>query len=110
MGWRMFALLTVLCEGCTYCTCMYVQCIHCPCTMTGTVLRSDVLYRFLGTSGQNVENIFKFSSVNDRLTILENTFLWRHISPTSPDTLSEYSSMNQLSLALNQPIEILIII
>lgn len=47
------------------------------------------LCRFLGTSGQNIDDIFKFSSVNDRLAILENTFLWQHISPTSPDTLSE---------------------
>jgi len=46
--------------------------------------------RFLGCSGQNVEDIFKFSTLTDRLQILENTLHWRHLAPTAPDTLSRY--------------------
>ena len=45
------------------------------------------LPRFLGCSGQNIDDIFKFSTVYDRLTILENTLLWGHMAPTAPDTL-----------------------
>ena len=44
--------------------------------------------RFMGCSGQNVDDIYKFSSLTDRLEILENTLQWRHMLPTSPDTLS----------------------
>ncbi len=88
MGWRMFALLSYVARVAAHLY-MYVCTMYTLSLYNDRYGTSDVLYRFLGTSGQNVENIFKFSSVNDRLTILENTFLWRHISPTSPDTLSE---------------------
>ena len=43
----------------------------------------------MGCSGQNVDDIYKFSSLTDRLEILENTLQWRHILPTCPDTLSQ---------------------
>lgn len=43
--------------------------------------------RFLGTSGQNVSDIFRYSSMEDHLEILEWTLQVRHISPTAPDTL-----------------------
>lgn len=43
--------------------------------------------RFLGTSGQNISDIFKYSSMDDYLEILEWTLLAGHISPTAPDTL-----------------------
>lgn len=43
--------------------------------------------RFLGTSGQNVSDIFRYSSMEDHLEILEWTLRVRHISPTAPDTL-----------------------
>ncbi|CAM9757494.1 unnamed protein product [Bubo scandiacus] len=46
--------------------------------------------RFLGTSGQNVSDIFKYSSMDDYLEILEWTLLAGHISPTAPDTLGCY--------------------
>ncbi|KAI5624051.1 DNA polymerase delta subunit 2 [Silurus asotus] len=46
--------------------------------------------RFLGTSGQNVIDIVKYSSVDDHLEILENTLRLRHIAPTAPDTLGCY--------------------
>ncbi|XP_009474626.1 PREDICTED: DNA polymerase delta subunit 2 [Nipponia nippon] len=46
--------------------------------------------RFLGTSGQNISDIFKYSSMDDYLEILEWTLLAGHISPTAPDTLGCY--------------------
>ncbi|NXD87492.1 DPOD2 polymerase, partial [Halcyon senegalensis] len=46
--------------------------------------------RFLGTSGQNISDIFKYSSMEDYLEILEWTLLAGHISPTAPDTLGCY--------------------
>lgn len=45
--------------------------------------------RFLGTSGQNVSDIFKYSSMDDYLEILEWTLRAGHISPTAPDTLGK---------------------
>ncbi|KAF6086600.1 DNA polymerase delta 2, accessory subunit [Phyllostomus discolor] len=46
--------------------------------------------RFLGTAGQNVSDIFRYSSMEDHLEILEWTLRVRHISPTAPDTLGCY--------------------
>ncbi|XP_010000112.1 PREDICTED: DNA polymerase delta subunit 2 [Chaetura pelagica] len=46
--------------------------------------------RFLGTSGQNISDIFKYSSMDDYLEILEWTLLAGHICPTAPDTLGCY--------------------
>jgi len=44
--------------------------------------------RMIGTSGQNVSNIYQYSGFEDRLDILEATLKGGHISPTCPDTLS----------------------
>ncbi|XP_070689149.1 DNA polymerase delta subunit 2 [Pempheris klunzingeri] len=46
--------------------------------------------RFLGTSGQNVSDIQKYSSMDSHLEILEETLLLRHLAPTAPDTLGCY--------------------
>ncbi|XP_034995044.1 DNA polymerase delta subunit 2 [Zootoca vivipara] len=46
--------------------------------------------RFLGTSGQNISDIFKYSSMSDYLEILEWTLRIGHLSPTAPDTLGCY--------------------
>ncbi|XP_067251327.1 DNA polymerase delta subunit 2 [Chanodichthys erythropterus] len=46
--------------------------------------------RFLGTAGQNVSDIVKYSSMEDHLEILESTLRLRHLAPTAPDTLGCY--------------------
>ncbi|XP_078421656.1 DNA polymerase delta subunit 2 isoform X1 [Cetorhinus maximus] len=46
--------------------------------------------RFLGTAGQNVKDIFCYSSMEDHLEILEWTLQIGHMSPTAPDTLGCY--------------------
>lgn len=44
----------------------------------------------LGTSGQNVTNIQKYSNIDDPLEALKSIARWGHIAPTSPDTLGCY--------------------
>ncbi|XP_028270581.1 DNA polymerase delta subunit 2 [Parambassis ranga] len=46
--------------------------------------------RFLGTSGQNVCDIQRYSSMDSHLEILEETLRLRHLAPTAPDTLGCY--------------------
>ncbi|XP_073478293.1 DNA polymerase delta subunit 2 [Aquarana catesbeiana] len=46
--------------------------------------------RFLGSSGQNITDIFKYCSMQDYLEILEWTLQVGHLCPTAPDTLGCY--------------------
>ena len=57
--------------------------------VTVCVSSCTTLYRVLGTSGENIDDLFKYSEGSDRLALLEDTLLWNHITPTAPDTLSE---------------------
>ncbi|KAI9305083.1 DNA polymerase alpha/epsilon subunit B-domain-containing protein, partial [Cunninghamella echinulata] len=42
---------------------------------------------FLGTSGQNIDDIYKYIDGVDRLKMTEDTLFWRHMAPSAPDTL-----------------------
>ena len=42
---------------------------------------------FLGTSGQNIEDIIRNSDMSDPLEVLECIIQWSHLAPTCPDTL-----------------------
>ncbi|XAR68595.1 DNA-directed DNA polymerase [Bertholletia excelsa] len=46
--------------------------------------------RFLGTSGQNIDDLEKYSEANNKLEFMERTLRWRHIAPTAPNTLGCY--------------------
>ncbi|GKC72199.1 DNA polymerase delta small subunit [Tanacetum coccineum] len=46
--------------------------------------------RFLGTSGQNIDDLGKYSKAEDTLEFLERTLRWRHLAPTAPNTLGCY--------------------
>lgn len=41
----------------------------------------------LGTSGQNTQDISRYSNIEDPLESLRSTLIWGQIAPTSPDTL-----------------------
>lgn len=45
--------------------------------------------RFLGTSGQNIDDLSKYSEAEDKLEFLERTLRWRHLAPTAPNTLGK---------------------
>eukprot|EP01100_Stratorugosa_tubuloviscum_P007115 TRINITY_DN2992_c1_g1_i2.p1 TRINITY_DN2992_c1_g1~~TRINITY_DN2992_c1_g1_i2.p1 ORF type:complete len:474 (+),score=165.54 TRINITY_DN2992_c1_g1_i2:32-1453(+) len=49
---------------------------------------------FLGTSGENVNNMNKYCIVQDRLDLLKKTLNYRHIAPNAPDTLGCYPFFN----------------
>lgn len=44
-------------------------------------------WRFLGTGGQPVDDVFKYVEGDDRLGMMENMLRWRCNAPTAPDTL-----------------------
>lgn len=44
----------------------------------------------IGSSGQPIEDIKRYSNLTDSLEILEKTLDWAHIAPTAPDTLRKY--------------------
>nr|AIZ68192.1 DNA polymerase delta small subunit isoform X2 [Albuca bracteata] len=46
--------------------------------------------RFLGTSGQNIEDLDKYSDAINKLEFMERTLRWRHLAPTAPNTLGCY--------------------
>ncbi|KAK7259527.1 hypothetical protein RIF29_25136 [Crotalaria pallida] len=46
--------------------------------------------RFLGTSGQNIDDLQKYSEAKDKLEFMERTLRWRHLAPTTPNTLGCY--------------------
>lgn len=46
-------------------------------------------WRFLGTGGQNVDDVFKYIDSQDRLGMMEAMCRWRCCAPTAPDTLCE---------------------
>lgn len=61
---------------------------------TSIFLSSDTFFffRFLGSSGQNINDIFRYTSETDsraRLDAACRTLDWGHIAPTAPDTLCE---------------------
>ncbi|KAG6506463.1 hypothetical protein ZIOFF_031786 [Zingiber officinale] len=50
---------------------------------------------FLGTSGQNIDDLFKYSEAKNRLEFLERTMRWRHLVPTAPNTVGCYPFTNR---------------
>lgn len=45
------------------------------------------LHSCLGTSGQNVEDLYRYTDTEARTEIMEATLRWGHIAPSAPDTL-----------------------
>ena len=63
-------------------------------------------WRFLGTGGQNVDDIFKYVDSDDRLGMMEYMCRWRCCAPTAPDTLCELPNHDPLDLELTVPREL----
>ncbi|KAK1563342.1 hypothetical protein Q3G72_026233 [Acer saccharum] len=51
--------------------------------------------RFLGTSGQNIDDLQKYSEAKDKLEFMERTLRWRNLGPTAPNTLGCYPFMDR---------------
>ncbi|EMS55680.1 DNA polymerase delta small subunit [Triticum urartu] len=46
--------------------------------------------KFIGTSGQNIDDLYRYSDAKDRLEFMERTLKWRHLAPTAPNSLGCY--------------------
>lgn len=46
-----------------------------------------ISYRLLVTSGQTIDDMYKYLETDERLSIAQHTLEWRHMAPTAPDTL-----------------------
>ncbi len=56
-----------------------------------TCIRSDFFgCRFLGHSGQPLDSMMRYISINDnnKIELLEKTLHWRHMVPTAPDSIA----------------------
>lgn len=60
-------------------------------------------WKFLGTGGQNVDDVFKYVESEDRLGMLEAMCRWRCCAPTAPDTLCKSSRVVETCLHFYQP-------
>lgn len=58
--------------------------------------------QFLGTSGQNVDDVSRYSTFESPTDILENMLQWRHIIPTAPDSLAAYPYCDEDPFILEQ--------
>ncbi|XP_060578948.1 DNA polymerase delta subunit 2-like [Ruditapes philippinarum] len=69
--------------------CMFPQAARYPTLQCGTNPYSGTVdgVKILGTSGQPVNDIYKYSELSDGLEILDKTLEWGHLAPTAPDTL-----------------------
>lgn len=57
-----------------------------------------MVLRFLGTSGQNVDDLEKYSEAKDKIEFMERTLRWRHLAPTAPNTLGTSIILSAMSL------------
>ncbi|TNV79812.1 hypothetical protein FGO68_gene15306 [Halteria grandinella] len=56
----------------------------------------------IGTSGQTIQDIQKYSSFTDPLQIMEHNLTIRHLAPTCPDTLRSYPFTDRDPFILSQ--------
>jgi DNA polymerase delta subunit 2 len=47
-------------------------------------------WRFLGNSGQPIDDMYKYVNGTNRLRMMEHLLRWRNNAPTAPDTLCEF--------------------
>lgn len=56
----------------------------------------------IGTSGQNIDDVWQNSTLDSRLDIAEHTLKWAHVAPTCPDTLWGYPYKSKDPLVLEE--------
>ncbi|TPX33388.1 DNA-directed DNA polymerase [Synchytrium microbalum] len=56
----------------------------------------------LGSSGENLEDIYRFVDSEDRIRMVESFLTWGHIAPTCPDTLWCYPYKDEDPFVLEQ--------
>jgi DNA polymerase delta subunit 2 len=56
----------------------------------------------LGSSGQNIDDIRKYSTVDDPIAAMKNTLKWSHIAPSCPDTLPCYPYFDEDPFIISQ--------
>lgn len=44
----------------------------------------------MGTSGQNIDDLYRYVNSTDRIKLSEMCMFWRHMAPSAPDTLWSY--------------------
>jgi DNA polymerase delta subunit 2 len=56
----------------------------------------------LGTSGQNIDDIRKYTTVENPIEVMKNSLKWSHIAPTCPDTLPCYPYFDEDPFIISQ--------
>ena len=57
---------------------------------------------FLGTSGENINCIMQYSSINEPLIAMQKTLEWGHLAPLAPDTFRIYPFTDKDPLLLDR--------
>ena len=57
---------------------------------------------FLGTSGENINTIMQYTSINEPMDAMEKTLEWGHLAPLAPDTFRIYPYNKEDPLILNK--------
>ncbi|XP_050302842.1 DNA polymerase delta subunit 2 [Anthonomus grandis grandis] len=58
--------------------------------------------KLMGSSGQPVRDIMRFSDITDSLEAMECCFTWNHLAPTAPDTLGCFPYYNKDPFILDE--------
>ncbi|KAK9478819.1 DNA polymerase alpha/epsilon subunit B-domain-containing protein [Lipomyces japonicus] len=58
--------------------------------------------RIFGTSGQPINDIYKYVEGDDRIQMMEHTLQWQHAAPTAPDTLWCYPFVDRDPFILSE--------
>lgn len=62
-----------------------------------------LLFRVLASAGQNVADLQRYNlECDDPLTYACASLKWRHIAPTTPDTLRKFVKLMLLQIPLNR--------
>ncbi|XP_074647132.1 DNA polymerase delta subunit 2-like [Tubulanus polymorphus] len=84
--------------------CMFPQAMSYPTlhTVTNPYECSIDNVQILFSSGESLSDIYKYTSFDDRLEILEQSLKWGHLTPTAPDTLGCYPYYDEDPFIISQ--------